>query len=316
VGAVWRPVVAVAALFPLVGASCAVLEDTKAHEAFSDASGNGMDAGGHVQTTDAGREARAFDAGDAQVRADATSHDGARGAFDAGDAGRPLGYCASLPPPPVGAAVLCDDFDSDPDAGILGATITSPGEGTLAVQSTVFRSPPNAVSFTANSLDGGPVHSLIQRLLPPSKVYTLQFDLYIATLDVAAGGETAVASLAFGVPQGEESILGIQVTSGPDGGITSVQVTETDPVDGGSRFTTHAPHTQSLIGWNHVVLQLTAVSAPADSLTINGNPLEGNFPLMAAFSVAKPLFVQVGVTNSPAVGARHIYVDNVLVVAE
>jgi len=269
-------------------------------------------------------DARPADAGSV----DGTSHDANKQDGGLGDAQHdvvapadaPLdvdhgpGYCArAVAAAPPAAAVFCEDFDED--ASVAAQAVVLP-PSMLATESTVWRSFPRAILVTANPLDGGTTGAALQKAvtLSPTASYAIQFDVNVTEFVQGASGSTVIATLTLGNADSTHSALGLAITAGSSGGISTIQVNEDNPADGGERHPVHAPVVVSLAaGWAHIELDVMKEGSWSDRLLVNGN-LEETQGLGTTFADnLSPASVQVGLPYVNGKGLRTAYVDNILV---
>jgi hypothetical protein len=240
----------------------------------------------------------------ADVRAGDGSADGAAGG---------AGFCATaLADVPSGAYVVCDDFDE------AEGTLVAAGSSLPYAETAVRDSPPKA-EYALADVDAGSASSYFEAEVASGQAYSIQIDFELGHFDADPSSLALLVDVVFG-GAANASQVGVELVPSSGGGVSALEVYETEPMGAGSVTVAHAPTAVSLpaSSWSRLLVQIYAVGGIwKDLVTLSPTSatpvvIESGI-LSAGFANAGVPTVEVGLPATTGGGIRHVFVDNVLI---
>jgi hypothetical protein len=281
-----------------------------------------------ARLSDAGqghREADAFrleDGGRDRVAApdshEASIHDAGVPREAAGDArSTPVPFCTTVVAPP-GAAFVCDDFDENPDATILGGEFNTAGPlGTIRVEADASASPPNALFFGDAIPSDASAMTLLSRPFPATTTLTMQLDLNADALNADGGASNTACGINIKTSAGAAAT--VFLAFGVDhGAVVDAFIIEGDPFheDGGHFGVAYGSHPGLAWpgGWTRVKLSLATLPGGevVDTVAIDGVELEKNYGLASTINLGGGGTFVVGLDYVTGASRHELLVDNVV----
>ncbi len=236
------------------------------------------------------------------VRVDAAnSPDGATSAF-----------CASLNPQPL----FCADFDEGSYSASFSSMTTT--NGSLALDTAEFVSPPAALVATSNALTGptGKVDTTLYRTFPlagQTLTATLDVDLRVDRADAAPGG-AVFAQIGLVDAAGAEYFVQLSETATAAGPLSGDFAEVYVPTTGPESYVGHGfAQTLPLGTWTHVTLSLTAPfagGAATATLSFDGTEVQTNAIDVRVSNFTPNIGVGLPFSSSPSNGWTAV-LDNV-----
>jgi len=217
------------------------------------------------------------------------------------------GFCAHRQEP-AGTFVVCDDFDENPDATLLGMPATAGTSSSLVVKGHVFVSPPHALYVQTNPGVAATATgwSYVARAIAPGQSVSVDLDLQVTNVPADASSE--FVNLEFTSASGEKDALSVNLVGNGAGNVTAVQVFEVDPGDAGTRY--HPSVQLSVTSWVHMTFVVSKDGTSVlDSLIIGGQPVETGVQLASGFVLGAAV-ARVGWSYAEGPGSRAAYIDN------
>lgn len=256
---------------------------------------------------EAGEDAGASD--DASDASDA-------GAIADGSAASDAGFCATL----TGSPLFCDDFDETALAAPWDQ-VTGTG-GTVALTTTTFTSPPNAMLVTSlgqqSRIDLCGYKSL--KSAPTTGTYTLSFEINVVAPDTSASTSDAIlAALELVDPTGYRWALQFEVSYDATAQVIDLDLSENRSfTDGGSQYTSHPVSAMTLpVGtWTRVAM-VAIIGSGSESIALGlGSGSNASFSTSTGTSGAYPEILVGGTFAEKSPGGWTVAYDDVFFTAQ